>query len=164
MGLPVKCQAVVNLANTIFAFKWPIGRQFKDKEVQVNIIHWPFKVIPKLDWRPTIEVDNRGKKQSFWNSTSIKKVNHAVVTVPAYFNDAQRQTTKDAGQIAGLDVLSVINEPMAATLACGLECADSKVIAVYDLSGGTFNISIIEMQKGVFEVKSTNGDTYALGW
>jgi len=92
-----------------------------------------------------------------------KKVNHAVVTVPAYFNDAQRQATKDAGQIAGLDVLRVINEPTAAALAYGLDRADSSVIAVYDLGGGTFDISILEMQKGVFEVKSTNGDTHLGG-
>jgi len=92
-----------------------------------------------------------------------KKVNHAVVTVPAYFNDAQRQATKDAGQIAGLDVLRVINEPTAAALAYGLDRADNSVIAVYDLGGGTFDISILEMQKGVFEVKSTNGDTHLGG-
>jgi molecular chaperone DnaK len=92
-----------------------------------------------------------------------KKVNHAVVTVPAYFNDAQRQATKDAGQIAGLDVLRVINEPTAAALAYGLDKNDSSVIAVYDLGGGTFDISILEMQKGVFEVKSTNGDTHLGG-
>ena len=88
---------------------------------------------------------------------------HAVVTVPAYFNDAQRQATKDAGQIAGLDVLRVINEPTAAALAYGVDRADSSVIAVYDLGGGTFDISILEMQKGVFEVKSTNGDTHLGG-
>jgi molecular chaperone DnaK len=88
---------------------------------------------------------------------------HAVITVPAYFNDAQRQATKDAGQIAGLDVLRVINEPTAAALAYGLDRADSSVIAVYDLGGGTFDISILEMQKGVFEVKSTNGDTHLGG-
>src|SRR6195952_3256899 len=92
-----------------------------------------------------------------------KKVKHAVVTVPAYFNDAQRQATKDAGQIAGLDVLRVINEPTAAALAYGLDKTESAVIAVYDLGGGTFDVSILEMQKGVFEVKSTNGDTHLGG-
>jgi molecular chaperone DnaK len=92
-----------------------------------------------------------------------KGVKHAVITVPAYFNDAQRQATKDAGQIAGLEVLRVINEPTAAALAYGLDKSESSVIAVYDLGGGTFDISILEMQKGVFEVKSTNGDTHLGG-
>jgi molecular chaperone DnaK len=102
----------------------------------------------------------------FWSIGSVFTlitISHAVVTVPAYFNDAQRQATKDAGQIAGLDVLRVINEPTAAALAYGLDRADSRVIAVYDLGGGTFDISILEMQKGVFEVKSTNGDTHLGG-
>jgi molecular chaperone DnaK len=141
--------------------------------------HWPFKIVPTSDGRPAVEVDNGGKRQSFspeelssmvltkMKETAEqflnKKVNHAVVTVPAYFNDAQRQATKDAGQIAGLEVLRVINEPTAAALAYGLDRADSSVIAVYDLGGGTFDISILEMQKGVFEVKSTNGDTHLGG-
>ncbi|KIM40340.1 hypothetical protein M413DRAFT_19476 [Hebeloma cylindrosporum] len=179
VGLPAKRQAVVNSANTVFAFKRLIGRQFKDKEVQDDMLHWPFHIIPKPDGRPAVEVELNGKKlqlsaeelssmvlskmretaEQFLN----KKVNHAVVTVPAYFNDAQRQATKDAGQIAGLDVLRVINEPTAAALAYGLDRADNSVIAVYDLGGGTFDISILEMQKGVFEVKSTNGDTHLGG-
>ncbi|CAL1711403.1 unnamed protein product [Somion occarium] len=179
VGLPAKRQAVVNSANTVFAFKRLIGRQFRDSEVQEDTTHWPFKVVAKPDGRPAVEVDNAGKRQVFspeelssmvlvkMRSTAEqflnKKVNHAVVTVPAYFNDAQRQATKDAGQIAGLDVLRVINEPTAAALAYGLDRADSSVIAVYDLGGGTFDISILEMQKGVFEVKSTNGDTHLGG-
>ncbi|KAF9486038.1 heat shock protein 70 [Pholiota conissans] len=179
VGLPAKRQAVVNSTNTVFAFKRLIGRQFKDKEVQDDMVHWPFKVVSKSDGRPAVEVDNGGKKQQFsaeelssmvltkMRDTAEhylnKKVNHAVVTVPAYFNDAQRQATKDAGQIAGLDVLRVINEPTAAALAYGLDRADNAVIAVYDLGGGTFDISILEMQKGVFEVKSTNGDTHLGG-
>ncbi|TFK44939.1 heat shock protein 70 family [Crucibulum laeve] len=179
VGLPAKRQAVVNSTNTVFAFKRLIGRQFKDKEVQEDMAHWPFHIVPKSDGRPSVEVDNGGKKQQFsaeelssmvlakMRETAEqflnKKVNHAVVTVPAYFNDAQRQATKDAGQIAGLDVLRVINEPTAAALAYGLDRADSSVIAVYDLGGGTFDISILEMQKGVFEVKSTNGDTHLGG-
>ncbi|KAI0079243.1 heat shock protein 70 [Panus rudis PR-1116 ss-1] len=179
VGLPAKRQAVVNSANTVFGFKRLIGRQFKDPEVQQDIKHWPFKVVPKPDGRPAVEVDNGGKRQQFsaeelssmvlvkMKETAEqylnKKVNHAVVTVPAYFNDAQRQATKDAGQIAGLDVLRVINEPTAAALAYGLDRADSSVIAVYDLGGGTFDISVLEMQKGVFEVKSTNGDTHLGG-
>ncbi|ESK97381.1 heat shock protein [Moniliophthora roreri MCA 2997] len=179
VGLPAKRQAVVNSANTVFAFKRLIGRQFKDKEVQDDMKHWPFKIVPKSDGRPAVEVENGGKVQQFsaeelssmvltkMRETAQqylnKNVNHAVVTVPAYFNDAQRQATKDAGQIAGLDVLRVINEPTAAALAYGLEKAENAVIAVYDLGGGTFDISILEMQKGVFEVKSTNGDTHLGG-
>jgi molecular chaperone DnaK len=179
VGLPAKRQAVVNSTNTVFAFKRLIGRQFKDKEVQDDMKHWPFHIAPKSDGRPAVEVDNGGKKQQFsaeelssmvltkMRETAEqflnKKVNHAVVTVPAYFNDAQRQATKDAGQIAGLDVLRVINEPTAAALAYGLDRVDDSVIAVYDLGGGTFDISILEMQKGVFEVKSTNGDTHLGG-
>jgi molecular chaperone DnaK len=179
VGLPAKRQAVVNSQNTVFAFKRLIGRKFADKEVKEDQAHWPFKIVPTSDGRPAVEVDNGGKRQTFspeelssmvlvkMRETAEqflnKKVNHAVVTVPAYFNDAQRQATKDAGQIAGLDVLRVINEPTAAALAYGLDRADSSVIAVYDLGGGTFVISILEMQKGVFEVKSTNGDTHLGG-
>ncbi|KAI8970823.1 heat shock protein [Trametes punicea] len=179
VGLPAKRQAVVNSANTVFAFKRLIGRKFSDPEVKEDMKHWPFKIVPKSDGRPAVEVENGGKKQQFsaeelssmvlmkMRETAEqylgKKVNHAVVTVPAYFNDAQRQATKDAGTIAGLDVLRVINEPTAAALAYGLDRADNSIIAVYDLGGGTFDISILEMQKGVFEVKSTNGDTHLGG-
>lgn len=179
VGLPAKRQAVVNPTNTVSAFKRLIGRQFKDAEVQKDTKHWPFKVAEKSDGRPAVEVEASGKTQQFsaeelssmvltkMRDTSEsflgRKVNHAVITVPAYFNDAQRQATKDAGQIAGLEVLRVINEPTAAALAYGLDRADSSVIAVYDLGGGTFDISILEMQKGVFEVKSTNGDTHLGG-
>ncbi|KAI0050784.1 heat shock protein 70 [Auriscalpium vulgare] len=179
VGLPAKRQAVVNSANTVFAFKRLIGRQFTDKEVTDDRKHWPFKIAPKPDGRPAVEVEFNGKAQQYsaeelssmvlakMRETAEqflnKKVNHAVITVPAYFNDAQRQATKDAGQIAGLEVLRVINEPTAAALAYGLDRTDSSVIAVYDLGGGTFDISILEMQKGVFEVKSTNGDTHLGG-
>ncbi|KAI6029325.1 heat shock protein [Pisolithus microcarpus] len=179
VGLPAKRQAVVNPSNTVFAFKRLIGRKFKDSEVQEDAKHWAFKVVEKPDARPAVEVDVGGKKQQFsaeelssmvltkMRETAQqylnKKVNHAVITVPAYFNDAQRQATKDAGQIAGLEVLRVINEPTAAALAYGLDRAESSVIAVYDLGGGTFDISILEMHKGVFEVKSTNGDTHLGG-
>ncbi|KAF5380576.1 hypothetical protein D9615_004656 [Tricholomella constricta] len=179
VGLPAKRQAVVNSTNTVFAFKRLIGRKFTDTEVKEDMKHWPFTIVPTSDGRPAVEVENGGKRQKFsaeelssmvlgkMRETAEqylnKKVNHAVVTVPAYFNDAQRQATKDAGQIAGLDVLRVINEPTAAALAYGLDRADSSVIAVYDLGGGTFDISILEMQKGVFEVKSTNGDTHLGG-
>jgi molecular chaperone DnaK len=179
VGLPAKRQAVVNPANTVFAFKRLIGRRYKDKEVQEDVKHWPFHTVEKPDGRPAIEVEVGSKKQQYspeeLSSMVLvkmretceqffnKKVNHAVITVPAYFNDAQRQATKDAGQIAGLEVLRVINEPTAAALAYGLDRSDSSVIAVYDLGGGTFDISILEMQKGVFEVKSTNGDTHLGG-
>ncbi|KAL1746686.1 heat shock protein 70 family [Schizophyllum fasciatum] len=179
VGLPAKRQAVVNSQNTVFAFKRLVGRQFKDKDVQEDMKHWPFKVVPKPDGHPAVEVEVGGKKTQYTpeelssmvltkmketaNAYMGKPVKHAVVTVPAYFNDAQRQATKDAGQIAGLDVLRVINEPTAAALAYGVDRADSSVIAVYDLGGGTFDISILEMQKGVFEVKSTNGDTHLGG-
>ncbi|TFK50979.1 heat shock protein 70 [Heliocybe sulcata] len=179
VGLPAKRQAIVNSANTVYAFKRLIGRQFKDPEVQTDMEHWPFKIVSKSDGRPAVEVEDGGQKQTYspeqlssmvlvkMKETAEqylnKKVSHAVITVPAYFNDAQRQATKDAGTIAGLDVLRVINEPTAAALAYGLEKTDSSVIAVYDLGGGTFDISILEMQKGVFEVKSTNGDTHLGG-
>ncbi|GLB37688.1 putative heat shock protein [Lyophyllum shimeji] len=179
VGLPAKRQAVVNSSNTVFAFKRLIGRKFTDKEVKDDMAHWPFKVVSTPDGRPAVEVENGGQRKQYsaeelssmvlvkMRETAEqylnKKVNHAVVTVPAYFNDAQRQATKDAGQIAGLDVLRVINEPTAAALAYGLDRADSSIIAVYDLGGGTFDISILEMQKGVFEVKSTNGDTHLGG-
>ncbi|KDQ52809.1 hypothetical protein JAAARDRAFT_39796 [Jaapia argillacea MUCL 33604] len=179
VGLPAKRQAVVNSSNTVYAFKRLIGRKFKDAEVQEDQKHWPFKIVPKADGRPAVEVEDGGKKQVYspeelssmvlvkMKETAEqylnKKVNHAVVTVPAYFNDAQRQATKDAGTIAGLDVLRVINEPTAAALAYGLDKTENSVIAVYDLGGGTFDISILEMQKGVFEVKSTNGDTHLGG-
>ncbi|CCA68670.1 probable SSC1-mitochondrial HSP70 member [Serendipita indica DSM 11827] len=179
VGLPAKRQAIVNAANTVFAFKRLIGRKFQDKEVQSDMKHWPFKVVADKDERPAVQVENNGKKQTFSPEqlssmvlTKMKQtaeqylnktVNHAVITVPAYFNDAQRQATKDAGQIAGLEVLRVINEPTAAALAYGLDRAKSSVIAVYDLGGGTFDISILEMHDGVFEVKSTNGDTHLGG-
>ncbi|KZS92552.1 heat shock protein [Sistotremastrum niveocremeum HHB9708] len=179
VGLPAKRQGVVNASQTVFAFKRLIGRQFKDKEVQSDIKHWPFTVVPRPDGRPAVKIENEGKSQllspeelSSMVLTKMKQtaesylnktVKHAVVTVPAYFNDAQRQATKDAGQIAGLEVLRVINEPTAAALAYGLDKTNASVIAVYDLGGGTFDISILEMQKGVFEVKSTNGDTHLGG-
>ncbi|KAF8314917.1 heat shock protein [Clavulina sp. PMI_390] len=179
VGLPAKRQGVVNPQNTVFGFKRLVGRQFRDKEVQSDVEHWPFKVVAKPDGRPAVQIEQEGKTQqlSAEELSSMvltkmkvtaeqylnKSVKHAVVTVPAYFNDAQRQATKDAGAIAGLEVLRVINEPTAAALAYGLDRTDSSVIAVYDLGGGTFDISILEMQKGVFEVKSTNGDTHLGG-
>ncbi|KAL7421923.1 Hsp70 ATPase ssc1 [Cryptotrichosporon argae] len=175
VGQPARRQAVVNGENTIFASKRLIGRKFKDAEVQKDIANVPYKIVAHANGDAWVEA--RGEKYSPSQIGAFvvgkmrdsaadylgKPVKHAVITVPAYFNDSQRQATKDAGQIAGLDVLRVINEPTAAALAYGLDKSDSAVIAVYDLGGGTFDISILEMQKGVFEVKSTNGDTHLGG-
>ncbi|KAJ3155360.1 70-kilodalton heat shock protein [Geranomyces michiganensis] len=175
VGTPAKRQAVVNPENTLFATKRLIGRRFEDAEVQKDIGTVSYKIVKHSNGDAWLEA--RGKRYSpsqigafvlqnlkeTAQSFLGKPVQHAVVTVPAYFNDAQRQATKDAGQIAGLDVKRVINEPTAAALAYGLEKAGDKVVAVYDLGGGTFDISILELQQGVFEVKSTNGDTHLGG-
>ncbi|KAF9131798.1 Stress-70 protein, mitochondrial [Mortierella sp. GBA39] len=174
VGQAAKRQAVVNPENTIYATKRLIGRKFSDPAVQHDIKTVSYKIV-KAD-NGDAWVETRGKKYSPSQISAFilgkmkdtadgylgKKVKHAVITVPAYFNDAQRQATKDAGTIAGLDVLRVINEPTAAALAFGLDKTKDKTVAVYDLGGGTFDISILEIQNGVFEVKSTNGDT-ALG-
>jgi len=175
VGVAAKRQAVVNPENTLFATKRLIGRKFTDAEVQKDIKQVPFKIVAHTNGDAWVEA--RGQKYSPSQIGSFvlnkmketaeaylgKKVQNAVVTVPAYFNDSQRQATKDAGQIAGLNVLRVINEPTAAALAYGLDKAEDKVVAVFDLGGGTFDISILEIQKGVFEVKSTNGDTHLGG-
>ncbi|KAJ3164969.1 70-kilodalton heat shock protein [Geranomyces variabilis] len=175
VGTPAKRQQVVNYENTFFATKRLIGRRFDDKEVQKDIGIVPYKIVRHSNGDAWLEA--RGKKYSPAQIGAFilqnlkeaaqnflgKPAQDAVVTVPAYFNDAQRQATKDAGQIAGLNVHRVINEPTAAALAYGLEKAGEKVIAVYDLGGGTFDISILELQQGVFEVKSTNGDTHLGG-
>ncbi|OCF32991.1 chaperone DnaK [Kwoniella heveanensis BCC8398] len=175
VGQPARRQAVVNGENTIFASKRLIGRKFKDAEVQKDIGNVPFKIVAHTNGDAWVEARGEkyspsqigafvvGKMKDTASSYLGKPVKHAVITVPAYFNDSQRQATKDAGSIAGLEVLRVINEPTAAALAYGLDKSDSAVIAVYDLGGGTFDISILEMQKGVFEVKSTNGDTHLGG-
>merc|ERR1712061_228337 len=155
-----------------------IGRKYNDPVIQSDIKHWSFKVVDK-DGKPKISVECKGETKEFFaeeiSSMVLVKmketaegylgtsVKNAVVTVPAYFNDPQRQATKDAGQIAGLNVLRVINEPTAAALAYGMDKSDDKVIAVFDLGGGTFDISVLEIQKGVFEVKSTNGNTFLGG-
>ncbi len=175
MGISAKRQAVVNPENTLFATKRLIGRKFTDGEVQRDIKEVPYKIVQHSNGDAWVEA--RGQKYSpsqiggfvlqkmreTAEAYLSKPIKNAVVTVPAYFNDMQRQATKDAGQIAGLNVLRVVNEPTAAALAYGLDKAEDRVIAVYDLGGGTFDISILEIQKGVFEVKSTNGDTHLGG-
>ncbi|CAI4216890.1 unnamed protein product [Parascedosporium putredinis] len=175
VGGAAKRQAVVNPENTLFATKRLIGRKFTDVEVQRDIKEVPYKIVQHTNGDAWVEA--RGKKYSpsqiggfvlqnmkeTADAYLTRDVKNAVVTVPAYFNDSQRQATKDAGQIAGLNVLRVVNEPTAAALAYGLEKDADRVVAVYDLGGGTFDISILEIQNGVFEVKSTNGDTHLGG-
>lgn len=175
VGVPAKRQAVVNPENTLFATKRLIGRRFEDKEVQRDIKEVPFKIVKHTNGDAWLEARGEtyspaqiggfvlNKMKETAEGYLGKTVKNAVVTVPAYFNDSQRQATKDAGQIVGLNVLRVVNEPTAAALAYGLEKNDDKVVAVFDLGGGTFDISILEIQKGVFEVKSTNGDTHLGG-
>lgn len=174
-GMPAKRQAVTNSANTFHATKRLIGRRFDDPEVQKDMKNVPYKIVKSSGGDAWLESHGKMYSPSQIGAFVLMKmketaenyigspVKNAVVTVPAYFNDSQRQATKDAGQIAGLNVLRVINEPTAAALAYGLDKADDKIIAVYDLGGGTFDISILEIQKGVFEVKSTNGDTFLGG-
>ena len=175
IGQPAKRQAVTNPENTIFAVKRLIGRNFEDPTVKKDIESAPFKIIKAENVDAWIEA--KGKKYSPSQISAFvlqkmketaekylgQEVTKAVITVPAYFNDAQRQATKDAGKIAGLEVLRIINEPTAAALSYGLDKKVNKKIAVYDLGGGTFDISILELGDGVFEVKSTNGDTFLGG-
>ena len=175
VGQPAKRQAVTNPENTIFAVKRLIGRNFNDDTVKKDIETAPFKIINSEKGDAWIEA--KGKKYSPSQISAFvlqkmketaekylgQEVSKAVITVPAYFNDAQRQATKDAGKIAGLEVLRIINEPTAASLAYGLDKKTNKKIAVYDLGGGTFDVSILELGDGVFEVKSTNGDTFLGG-
>jgi molecular chaperone DnaK len=175
VGLPAKRQGVVNFAETFYATKRLIGRKYTDAEVQKDINNVPFKIVKHTNGDAWLEARGQkyspsqigafvvGKMKETAEGYLGKTVKHAVITVPAYFNDSQRQATKDAGTIAGLDVLRVINEPTAAALAYGLDRNDSRQIAVYDLGGGTFDVSILEMQNGVFEVKSTNGNTHLGG-
>ncbi|KAK7724530.1 Hsp70 ATPase ssc1 [Botryosphaeria dothidea] len=175
VGVAAKRQAVVNPENTLFATKRLIGRKFTDAEVQRDIAQVPYKIVQHSNGDAWLEAQGQkyspsqiggfvlGKMKETAEAYLSKNVKNAVVTVPAYFNDSQRQATKDAGQISGLNVLRVVNEPTAAALAYGLEKEQDRVIAVYDLGGGTFDISILEIQNGVFEVKSTNGDTHLGG-
>ena len=175
IGQPAKRQAVTNPENTIFAVKRLIGRNFDDPTVKKDIEAAPFKIVNSEKGDAWIEA--KGEKYSPSQISAFirqkmketaekylgQAVSKAVITVPAYFNDAQRQATKDAGKIAGLEVLRIINEPTAASLAYGLDKKQNKKIAVYDLGGGTFDVSILELGDGVFEVKSTNGDTFLGG-
>ncbi|KAG6008387.1 hypothetical protein E4U21_004592 [Claviceps maximensis] len=175
VGVAAKRQAVVNPENTLFATKRLIGRKFTDVEVQRDIKEVPYKIVQHSNGDAWVSARNQNYSPSQIGGFVLNKmketaeaylsrpVKNAVVTVPAYFNDAQRQSTKDAGQIAGLNVLRVVNEPTAAALAYGLEKGSDSVVAVYDLGGGTFDISVLEIQQGVFEVKSTNGDTHLGG-
>ncbi len=175
VGQPAKRQAVTNPENTVFAVKRLIGRNFEDETVKKDIQTSPFKIINSEKGDAWIEAKGEKYSPSQISAFILQKmketaekylgqeVSKAVITVPAYFNDAQRQATKDAGKIAGLEVLRIINEPTAASLAYGLDKKTNKKIAVYDLGGGTFDISILELGDGVFEVKSTNGDTFLGG-
>jgi len=172
VGQPAKRQAVTNPSNTFFAIKRLIGRNFDDPVVAKDKGMVPYEIVkgPNGDaWVRAHGKDYSPQQVSAFTLIKMKeaaeaylgeKVTQAVITVPAYFNDAQRQATKDAGKIAGLEVLRIINEPTAAALAYGLEKNDGQKIAVYDLGGGTFDVSILEIGDGVFEVKSTNGDTF----
>jgi len=175
IGQPAKRQAVTNPENTIFAVKRLIGRNFDDSTVKKDIEAAPFKIVNSEKGDAWIESKGEKYSPSQISAFILQKmketaekylgqaVTKAVITVPAYFNDAQRQATKDAGKIAGLEVLRIINEPTAASLAYGLDKKQNKKIAVYDLGGGTFDVSILELGDGVFEVKSTNGDTFLGG-
>lgn len=176
VGMPAKRQAVTNSANTFYATKRLIGRRFDDAEVKKDMKTVSYKIVKASNGDAWVQgTDGKMYSPSQIGAFTLMKmketaesylntpVKNAVVTVPAYFNDSQRQATKDAGQISGLNVLRVINEPTAAALAYGMDKTEDKIIAVYDLGGGTFDISILEIQKGVFEVKSTNGDTFLGG-
>jgi molecular chaperone DnaK len=177
VGQAAKRQAVTNSKNTVFSVKRFIGRKFA--EVKGEQARVPYKIVEAKNGDAHIEVDVKGEKKAYspeevssFILAKLKadaeaklgeKITQAVITVPAYFNDSQRQATKDAGRIAGLDVLRIINEPTAASLAYGLEKKKDEKIAVYDLGGGTFDISVLEIGEGVFEVKATNGDTHLGG-
>ena len=175
IGQPAKRQAVTNPDNTLFAIKRLIGRRFDDPLTKKDMELVPYDIVKGKNGDAWVEAGEEEYSPSQISAFILQKmketaegylgekVEQAVITVPAYFNDAQRQATKDAGQIAGLEVLRIINEPTAAALAYGMDKDDGKTVAVYDLGGGTFDVSILEIGDGVFEVKSTNGDTFLGG-
>src|SRR4026208_1318765 len=175
VGQPAKRQAVTNPEKTIFAVKRLIGRRYDDPMVEKDKKLVPYKISKASNGDAWVEADGKTYSPSQISAFILQKmketaeahlgqkVEQAVITVPAYFNDAQRQAPKDAGKIAGLEVLRIINEPTAAALAYGLDKSKAGTIAVYDLGGGSFDISILEIVDGVFEVKSTNGDTFLGG-
>ncbi len=175
VGQPAKRQAVTNPENTLFAVKRLIGRRYEDPTVTKDKGLVPYKIVKGDNGDAWVEAGSKAQSPSQISAMILQKmketaeaylgekVTQAVITVPAYFNDAQRQATKDAGRIAGLEVLRIINEPTAAALAYGLDKKEGKTIAVYDLGGGTFDVSVLEIGDGVFEVKSTNGDTFLGG-
>ena len=175
IGQSAKRQAVTNPENTLYAVKRFIGRSFEDDTVQKDLGLSPFNIIKGNNGDAWVEAQGEKYSPSQISAFILQKmketaesytgetITQAVITVPAYFNDAQRQATKDAGKIAGLEVLRIINEPTAASLAYGLDKKQSGTVVVYDLGGGTFDVSILEVGDGVFEVKSTNGDTHLGG-
>jgi molecular chaperone DnaK len=175
VGMPAKRQAVTNPTNTVFAVKRLIGRRFDDPVVKKDVDMVPYTIVKGDNGDAWVEDQGDKKAPSQISASVLKKMKEtaerhlgetvakAVITVPAYFNDSQRQATKDAGKIAGLEVLRIINEPTAAALAYGLDKSTAQTIAVYDLGGGTFDVSVLEIGDGVFEVKATNGDTFLGG-
>ena len=175
VGMPAKRQAVTNPENTLFAIKRLIGRPMKDPMVEKDKKLVPYKIVKADNGDAWVEAHGEKYAPAQISAFILQKmketaerslgenITQAVITVPAYFNDSQRQATKDAGKIAGLEVLRIINEPTAAALAYGLDKKEAGIIAVYDLGGGTFDVSILEIGDGVFEVKSTNGDTFLGG-
>jgi molecular chaperone DnaK len=175
VGRTARNQAIVNAENTIFSIKRFMGRKYDDPEVQRTISRVPYKVAKAANGDVRVIMDGKeysppeisamilGKLKKDAEAYLGETVTQAVITVPAYFNDAQRNATKDAGKIAGLEVLRIINEPTASSLAYGLDKKKNETIAVYDLGGGTFDVSILEVGDGVFQVKSTSGDTFLGG-